>query len=111
MANDRGNVENNMLLQHCVSSAFYSSTLHSKCEDDRVYQGHLSLSNVSMRRCDIKHPHELQLQCAEKKKNCNILFTSITVFLVFVFCFCFFFPPRLAHCGSKCIVNIHRVGQ
>lgn len=54
MANDRGNVENNMLLQHCVSSAFYFSTLHSKCEDDRVYQGHLSLRNVGMQHWDIK---------------------------------------------------------
>lgn len=91
MANDRGNVENNMLLQHCVSSAFYSSTLHSKCEDDRVYQGHLSLSNVSMRRCDIKHPHELQLQCAEKKKIAIYCLLQLLFFWFLFFVFVFFF--------------------
>lgn len=54
MANDRGNAENNMLFPHCGSSAFCFSTLNSKCEDFRVYQGHLSLRNVSMQHCDIK---------------------------------------------------------
>lgn len=84
----------------CFISFFYFNALFSECENDRVYQGHLSLSNVSIQGCDIKHQHGLQLKYAmfpkyslqEFARSCLVLGTFLLLFVC-----------------KALVVNIHRL--